>query len=40
MKKSGLESTFGTKKKHILKNNHGLKLFPRALKFNQRFAIS
>jgi hypothetical protein len=38
--KNGLESAFGTKKKHILKNNYGLKMFPRVLKFIQRFAIS
>jgi hypothetical protein len=34
--KNGLESAFGTKKKHILKNNQGLKMFPRALKFIPR----
>jgi hypothetical protein len=38
--KNGLESAFGTIKKHILKNNYGLKMFPRELKFIQRFAIS
>jgi hypothetical protein len=38
--KNGLEPAFGTKKKHILKNNEGLKMFPRALKFIERFAIS